>query len=461
MSVAKQEQPAKIQTFRGTCKASASSIQFEPSELAKALGTAEWDIPVPEITEVRVTVESSSLLPGEVAIEQTGGETRTVAFAPNQATAQQDLIDAVHAAQRGELPEIAERAVPGLNFIALDVETANSDWGSVCQFGASVVRDGDVEETSSWLCQPPAPLEQFEEANVKIHGITADDVQDAMPFDQALAEFVELAGDLPVVAHNAQFDLTALFRGAKAAGAAVPELTFSCSLALARHADLGIKNHRLPTVAKHFDVDLSNHHDAGADAQACAGIVIELAKQAGIQGDLEALTKHYKLDVGNLNEQRVYPVLAHLPSEVAASGAGSSSTGSTAGSAGRGGRSNRGPARWAKAATPDVIPEPNLDADPSGALFGQNVTLSGDFEPFDKGELWEALANKGATVGKNVTKKTTILASGPWESKTSKLKRAEELIEKGQALEIWDKDRLLNELGLDPEKKIEEEQPPF
>lgn len=466
MVVAKQQQPAQITTFRGTCDITATNLSFAPSLVALALGYEGFEVGVADITGVQITSLASAVLPGEVEVERASGAPIKIAFAPNQSTAQQDLIDAIQAAQSGKLPEVAARAVPGLNFVALDVETANSDWGSVCQFGAAVVRDGDVTQTLSWLCTPPAPIDEFDQANVNIHGITATDVQDAMPFAEALTKFVDLAGDLPVVAHNAQFDLTALFRGAKAAGARVPDLTFSCSLALARHANLNTENHRLPTVAQHFGVKLSKHHDAGDDAKACAGIVIALAKQAGIQGDLNALTKHYNLHLGNLNEQRVYPVLAHLPSE-AASAANSTQPGST--TSGRGGLSgagaNRGRARWAKAATPEVVPEPNLDADPSGALFGQNVTLSGDFEPYDKGELWEAIANKGATIGKNVTKKTTVLASGPWESKTSKLKRAEELIEKGQALEIWDKDRLFKELGLDAEKKAtsnnEEEQPPF
>ena len=45
-------------------------------------------------------------------------------------------------------------------------------------------------------------------------------------------------------------------------------------------------------------------------------------------------------------------------------------------------------------------------------MFGQNVTLTGDFEPFDKGLLWSKIAERGGKVGKNVTKKTTILVVG-------------------------------------------------
>lgn len=114
-------------------------------------------------------------------------------------------------------------------------------------------------------------------------------------------------------------------------------------------------------------------------------------------------------------------------------------------------------APWQSVATPDAVPEPNPDADPAGPLFGQNVTLTGDFEPFDKGRLWSGIAELGASVGKNVTRKTTILVAGTWATKTSKEKRAEELIAKGQDIQIWTSAQLFAVLGLEED----DEQPPF
>ena len=121
---------------------------------------------------------------------------------------------------------------------------------------------------------------------------------------------------------------------------------------------------------------------------------------------------------------------------------------------GSSGKSGRGPAPWQSVATPDTIPEPAVDADPESPLYEQNVTLTGEFEPFDKGQLWDGIAARGGQVGKNVTKKTTILVVGEWASMTSKEKRARELMEKGQEIEIWPADKLLDILGLN-------EQPPF
>ena len=111
-------------------------------------------------------------------------------------------------------------------------------------------------------------------------------------------------------------------------------------------------------------------------------------------------------------------------------------------------RGNRGPSNWESVATPRDIPETNTDANPNGPLFGKNVTLTGEFSPLDKGQLWQAIAQAGGTVGKNVTKKTTLLVCGEWNGKTSKQKRAEELQEKGQEIEIWNQGQLLDALDL-------------
>ena len=38
--------------------------------------------------------------------------------------------------------------------------------------------DGVEADSASWLCRPPAGLDDFSPANIDVHGITADDVAD-------------------------------------------------------------------------------------------------------------------------------------------------------------------------------------------------------------------------------------------------------------------------------------------
>ena len=245
-------------------------------------------------------------------------------------------------------------------------------------------------------------------------------------------------------------------------------MLFACTLAQARATKLDVANHRLPTLAEHFGITLDNHHDACEDAAACAGVMVGLARQAGHTGSLMSFVHDSGFTLGSIDAARVTPVLRDrsgagraMQAEKAAQGGVSAAV---AASAAPQGSNQAGPAKpsqskgpqrpWQSVATPDTVPEPNADADPNAPLYGENVTLTGEFEPHDKGELWQKIAEQGAQVGKNVTKKTTVLVVGEWATVTSKEKRARELMDKGQDIQIWQASQLLEALGLD-------EQPPF
>lgn len=448
------------------------ALTVQRTQLAASLGApARENLSLADATGVECTEPTATGF-GQVIVRGTSDSTGLVGdtiirFAPGQDAA--TFARAVEAALRGEAPA-ASTGVQGLNFTAVDVETANDNWGSVCQIGAVRFRDGEETESRTWLCTPPPGLEHFDEVNISIHGITAEDVADASPFTDAAAELFEFLGTDTLVAHNAQFDSTALRSGLKKADAPVPEVRLACSLALARDASragvIDVANHKLPTVASCLGAEDFRHHEATADARAAGEIVSALAQRFGHSGSIEDLFTTRDFALGTLSEESVIPVLRAntAPLSAADLGAGTdfrdktrmagTASGSRKNKKSSAAKERRGPAPWQSVSTPDTIPEPNPDADPEGALFGQNVTLTGDFEPFDKGLLWSKIAERGGQVGKNVTKKTTILVVGQWATKTSKEKRAEELQGKGQDIAIWQTDKLLEELQLD-------EAPPF
>lgn len=434
-----------------------TALEIHPAPLEAALtGTTDAAvIPLAEVTEVHVR-------PGDAwdaaSVIITGREGPTVVrFAPGDEKGPEQLRTVVEAARSGK--KISTDSIPGFSFVAFDVETANQHWGSICQMGLVRVVDGEVTERVSWLCRPPAGLDEFDPFNVDCHGIDADAVAEEPRVGELFERFTDFVGDLPIVAHNAYFDASALRYAALASGQSIPTITFGCSLAQSRAANLGVANHRLPTVAEHFGVALENHHDAGADAEACAGVMIGLARRSDHSGTLAEYVHSSGFSLGHVGDARVTPVLKDLSGAQSALQSASGAEGSTNQPAesetpGTPGKTGRGPAPWQSVATPDTIPEPAVDADPDSPLYDQHVTLTGEFEPFDKGQLWDGIAARGGQVGKNVTKKTTILVVGEWASMTSKEKRARELMEKGQDIEIWPAAKLLDVLGLS-------EQPPF
>jgi len=404
-------------------------------------------------------------------------------FPPGDPGAPAELLSLLDAARRGDAPDQASPAgragIPGFSFVGFDVETANQRWGSICQMGLVKIVDGEEVERAALLCTPPESLGEFDPFNVSIHGITAEDVSGQPSVGERVAEFVDFVGDLPVVAHNAQFDASALRDACLATGRDVPPVMFACTLAQARATRLEVRDHKLPTLAEHFGVPLDNHHDACADAAACAGIMVEMARAAGHEGSLMSFVHDTGFALGVIAPERVTPVLRDrsgatralqaeavrgpVPTAVAAAAVeprGSNQAGPGSGQPGarveadeptEKPRPARGPAPWQSVATPDTVPEPNPEADPSSPLYGQNVTLTGEFDPYDKGTLWAGIADQGATVGKNVTKKTTVLVTGEWATMTSKEKRARELMDKGQEIEIWTAAQLYDVLGLSAE----------
>jgi DNA polymerase-3 subunit epsilon len=163
-----------------------------------------------------------------------------------------------------------------LDFTAIDFETANGSAASACSVGLVKVRDGQVVDRIGWLIRPPAPHDHFAEWNITIHGITPEMVVDASGWVEQLADLVAYAdGDL-LVAHNAGFDMGVIKAACAATDLVVPTFGYLCSLQVARRT-YHLDSYRLPSVAMAAGFEDFAHHDAVADAEACAAIMIHAA----------------------------------------------------------------------------------------------------------------------------------------------------------------------------------------
>jgi DNA polymerase III subunit epsilon len=97
----------------------------------------------------------------------------------------------------------------GLNFIAIDFETATGKRASICEAGICVVKDGKVVETKSWYVRPEDNAYSY--WNIQIHGIQPKDTAHAPEFPEVWAEILEYLDETPVlVAHNAAFDISCI-----------------------------------------------------------------------------------------------------------------------------------------------------------------------------------------------------------------------------------------------------------
>jgi DNA polymerase III subunit epsilon len=178
-----------------------------------------------------------------------------------------------------------------LDFTAIDFETANSSSASACSVGLIKVRDGRVVDRAGWLIRPPFGHDAFLEWNTRIHGIVASDVRGAAGWAQQLPDIVEFADGDVLVAHNAGFDMGVIRGGCAATGLDCPDFAYLCSLQVARKT-YNLDSYRLPVAAMAAGFEDFHHHDASADAEACAAIVVHAAKrhEAGSIAELAGAT---------------------------------------------------------------------------------------------------------------------------------------------------------------------------
>lgn len=153
-------------------------------------------------------------------------------------------------------------------FLAFDTETATPQ-GEACAIAMVRFEDGRPAWRHVTLVRPPVPIWT---GFTRIHGIRNADVARAPDWTAVWAELgPHLTGGLPLVAHNAAFDLGVLRRNNLACGLPLPELPLHCTVRMARRLWPQLVNHKLDTVAGHLGLEL-HHHEALSDALACGHI---------------------------------------------------------------------------------------------------------------------------------------------------------------------------------------------
>lgn len=185
-----------------------------------------------------------------------------------------------------------------LDFTAIDFETANSGRASVCAVGLVRVRDGVIVDEAGGLVKPPPGHDDFNWANIDVHGITAAMVAKAPDWRRTGPWVGDYIGNDLLVAHNAPFDSSVLRAACAAGNIPVPDIDYLCTLALARKA-CDLPSNRLPDVAAEFGVTLARHHEASADARCCAEIAIAMARRHG-HDKLEQLAQSFGVPVRRL-----------------------------------------------------------------------------------------------------------------------------------------------------------------
>ncbi|MBA2873955.1 PolC-type DNA polymerase III [Thermaerobacillus caldiproteolyticus] len=179
----------------------------------------------------------------------------------------------------------AHRLLAEDTYVVFDVETTglSAVYNTIIELAAVKVKDGEIIDRFTSFANPHHPLSI---TTIELTGITDDMVKDAPDVEDVLRQFYEWIGDSVLVAHNASFDIGFLNVGFKKIGLGKVTNPVIDTLELARFLYPELKNHRLNTLCKKFDIELTQHHRAIYDAEATGYLLMRLLKDAQEKGIL-------------------------------------------------------------------------------------------------------------------------------------------------------------------------------
>jgi DNA polymerase-3 subunit epsilon len=270
----------------------------------------------------------------------------------------------------------------------------------IIEFGAiRVNRDSDTHTAFRALVKPGKRIPSL---ITSITGITQAMVdKDGMPLPQALADFIEFIGNLPLVTYNAEFDIGFLQQAARRQGHHLNN-RYTCALKMARAAWPGLPSYKLTDLAKRGNLSEDDTHRAVGDSKRALIIFMSAVEQLG---RVSWTAPPSGLAVGKAPMPSRYERILQNEHDVA------------------------------------------LEGDPAGPLHGEVIVVTGACS-IPRLQMADIAARAGCEVRENVTKRTTILVTGTRDlnlyngkEKSTKLLHAESLIEKGQPI------RIVNEEG--------------
>lgn len=293
----------------------------------------------------------------------------------------------------------------GLSFCAIDFETANENRGSPCAVGLVKVIDGREVGSQRWLMRPPESVDYFDDFNIMLHGITPQMVSREPRFAARLPEVISFADGLPLVAHNAAFDIGVIRDACDESGLPRPSVSYACTLVLSRPT-WSLLSYSLPWVAEAAGVAFGHHHNPEDDARAAALILLAIGKHFGA-ATLDEILHATEGQLGWMDENEW-------------SGCHRLWSGSGA------------------------VPVANPNANPDHPFYGREIVFTGALASMTREIAWARAAEVGGQPEPGMTKRTNILVEGYQDPRklavgralSAKAQKARDLRERGQQIEI-------------------------
>lgn len=179
------------------------------------------------------------------------------------------------------------------SFVSVDIETTglNRNTDDIIEIGAVKIVNGVGVATFRALIQTPKELSDFTKSAT---GYTEEEVKQGLTPEDAVVLFNTFAKNLPIVAHNALFDLGFIANMFELEESNYVYRTehekfgYFCTMSMARLLhNRGVGN-KLVDLCKQYGIQMDSHHHALNDAMATAELFIKLQEEAlGLPPDAE------------------------------------------------------------------------------------------------------------------------------------------------------------------------------
>ena len=164
-------------------------------------------------------------------------------------------------------------------YVVFDTETTGFYAGSdqMIEIGAVKIQNGKILDRFDELIDPHRPIPK---KITELTFITDEMLHGKDNEENVTRRFLEWAGDLPMVAHNAKFDISFMKAACNKYGFKEFDATVLDTMSLARMLHPDWPNHKLQTLTKRLDVpwDEEKHHRADYDAEGTALCFYKMCK---------------------------------------------------------------------------------------------------------------------------------------------------------------------------------------
>ena len=166
-------------------------------------------------------------------------------------------------------------------YVVFDLETTGFNAGgadSIIEIGAVKINNGEIVDRFDELINPGRKLPQ---KIIELTNITDEMLEGKDNEENTVKKFKEWVGDLPMVAHNAKFDVSFIVMAHNKYNLGEFTNTVIDTLELSRALDTGYSRHSLSALVKRYDVpwDETAHHRGDYDAEGTALVFHKMLKK--------------------------------------------------------------------------------------------------------------------------------------------------------------------------------------